>query len=385
MTDRPVVSPADQENAHPNVPPLAEALSNVRDDARVARAAHIDRSAKEAGKRKRGPRNSDAAKIEALLSHVDGAETAFQLTEDVVRYLSAIENAPPSLGLAIEALKLVASAGRQQTEAMRLEVNNTKSKPNASQAHRKLTIDSRRQFGEQQLQHRALATVNPRKMLQAAIKNTKQRLTPSRSTLVPVLAPDAAVAIAVPRSKARKLSPAESQIFTADQRRRYVYNSVRLPRPAGGNLVYSVAEAVSVIRSLESQNQVHPPRAYLDAVKQKMIDELRIPVQRTQINRLLKAAEEGKALPTFWNRRGPPEIMSLAELRSRFDENAKREGNSWTHEQTERALIDKMRQKLTSAGVDASTLKPPHEKNSAGIPFSFDVNGRPRFAKLQAK
>ena len=93
MADRPVVSPVDQENTHPNVPPLADALSNVRDAARVARAAHIDWLAKETGKRKRGPRNSNAAKIEALLSHVDGAETAFQLAEDVVRYLSAIENA----------------------------------------------------------------------------------------------------------------------------------------------------------------------------------------------------------------------------------------------------------------------------------------------------
>ena len=191
------------------------------------------------------------------------------------------------------------------------------------------------------------------------MKHTKQRLAPSRPTMVPVLAPDAAV---VPRSKARKLSLAESHIFTADQRRRYVYDSVRLSQPAGGNLVYSVAEAVGIINSLASQNQVHPPRTYLDAVKQTMVDELRIPVQRTQINRLLKVTEERKALPTYWNRRGPPDIMSLADLRSRFDENAKREGSSWTHEQTERALIDKMRQKLTNAGVDASTLKPPHEK-----------------------
>ena len=157
MTDRPVVSPADQENVHPNVPPLAEALSNVRDDARVARAAHIDRSAKETGKRKRGPRNSDAAKIEALLSHVDGAETAFQLAEDVVRYLSAIKNAPPSLGLAIEALKLVASAGRQQVEAMRSEVNNTKAKQRSIQAHRKLTSVRECQLSAQRLQSRDLS------------------------------------------------------------------------------------------------------------------------------------------------------------------------------------------------------------------------------------
>ena len=85
MVDCPVISLVDQENAHPNVPPLPDAPSNMRDAACVAKTAHINRSAKETGKRKRGPRNSDTAKIEALLSHVNGTETVFQLAEDVVR------------------------------------------------------------------------------------------------------------------------------------------------------------------------------------------------------------------------------------------------------------------------------------------------------------
>ena len=357
-----IVSPADQENVHPNVAPPLDALANVRDAARVAVAAHIDGSAKNVSKRKRGPRDSDAEKIESLLSLIDGAETAFQLVADVMRYLSAVEHAPPSLGLAVEALKFATFAGKRQTESMRSAIDSTKAKRNANQAHRKLTSDGRLQFRDQQLQHRALTSTNPRKMLQAAIKNTKQRLEPRRLPVEPVPAPDAAAAIVVPRSKQRKLTHAERQIFTKDEQRRHIYDSVWLPRPKHENVVYSVAEAVSVVRSLVCQNDTHQPRAYLDAIKQKMIDDGRIPVKRSQLNNLLKAAEEGKALPTFWNRRGHQEIMGLAELRSKFDENARREGNSWTEDQTERALIAKMKQKLTDSGIDSSTLKPPHKK-----------------------
>ena len=127
-----IVSPADQENVHPNVAPPLDALSNVRDAARVAVAAHIDGSAKNVSKRKRGPRDSDAEKIESLLSLIDGAETAFQLVADVMRYLSAVEHAPPSLGLAVEALKFVTFAGKRQTESMRSAINSTKAKRNAN-------------------------------------------------------------------------------------------------------------------------------------------------------------------------------------------------------------------------------------------------------------
>ena len=126
--------------------------------------------------------------------------------------------------------------------------------------------------------------------------------------------------------------------------------------------MYSVAEAVSTVKSLVEQNQVHPPRAYLDAIKQKMIDDSRVPVKRARLNKILKAAQEGKTLPTCWGRQGPAEIMSLVELRSKFDDNAKRDGNSWTEDQTERALVDNMKQKLTDSGMDSSTIKPPDQK-----------------------
>ena len=65
MANHTIVSPpsnANQENVAPSVDPLA----NVRSTARKALARHIDRSAKQSGKRSRGPRSSDAEKVESL-------------------------------------------------------------------------------------------------------------------------------------------------------------------------------------------------------------------------------------------------------------------------------------------------------------------------------
>jgi hypothetical protein len=67
-----IVSPPNDANQE-NVAPSADPLANVRSTAREALAAHIDRSAKESGKRSRGPRSSDAEKVESLLCFVDGA------------------------------------------------------------------------------------------------------------------------------------------------------------------------------------------------------------------------------------------------------------------------------------------------------------------------
>ena len=134
---------ADQENVDPSI----DIIANVRSSARGVRAAHIDGSAKETRKRSRGPRSSDAEKIESLLCFIDGAETAFALADDVIQYLSSIGN----LGLAVEALRLVTTTGTHQLNAIRKEVDYTKAKQNATQSHKKLTKVDRQRFGEEQL------------------------------------------------------------------------------------------------------------------------------------------------------------------------------------------------------------------------------------------
>ena len=65
--------------------------------------------------------------------------------------------------------------------------------------------------------------------------------------------------------------------------------------------------------------------------------------------------------PIHWNSRGRPDIMLLAELRSLFDEHAKRDGDGWTVEHTQKALADKLKAKLEARGLDSSTADPPTE------------------------
>ena len=90
--------------------------------------------AKESGKRSRGPRSSNAEKIELLLSFVDRAETAFALADEVKQQLSFIGNSGnsnstlTSLGLTSIALKLVTSTGRHPLNGVIMAVNKTKAK-----------------------------------------------------------------------------------------------------------------------------------------------------------------------------------------------------------------------------------------------------------------
>ena len=67
MANHTIVSPPNDANQE-NVAPSADVLANVRSTAREALAAHIDRSAKESSKHSRGPRSSDAEKVEPLLT-----------------------------------------------------------------------------------------------------------------------------------------------------------------------------------------------------------------------------------------------------------------------------------------------------------------------------
>ena len=108
MANHTIVSPpnyANQENVAPSTDPLA----NVRSTAREALAAHFDILANEQGKRSRGPRSSDAEKVESVLCFIGGTETAFALVGDAKCYLSSIGNIrnsnrpTASVGIAITA------------------------------------------------------------------------------------------------------------------------------------------------------------------------------------------------------------------------------------------------------------------------------------------
>ena len=69
-------------------------------------------------------------------------------------------------------------------------------------------------------------------------------------------------------------------------------------------------------------------------VKQKMINEVRVPVKRSQLNQLLKDDSKRESLPTVWDLHGHSDTMLLGDLQIEFDQHVKCDGNCWTHEQT---------------------------------------------------
>lgn len=191
-----------------NVDPFADVVDKVGSAARGALAAHVDGSSKDLNKRNRGPRMSDAAKIESLNASADGVEALFALVDNVRQCLSSVANGGnASLSLPIDTLQFIASAGRQQLSDIRAAMNNTSAKRQAALAHSKLSKVERQRINDQQLQRQVLATTNPRKMLQMAIANTKQKLDVRRQPIVSDGESDVADDIA-PRTKRHKLDAA---------------------------------------------------------------------------------------------------------------------------------------------------------------------------------
>ena len=169
--------------------------------------------------------------------------------------------------------------------------------------------------------------------------------------------------IMAPRAKKSKLTSDELDIFTTEERRRIIYDEIRLPRPQGSNIVYTAAEAVNVletlIRQIKSLDQPWPERTLRILIKEKMVNEKRIPVKICRFNRILKAVENGGSPQLYWNSRGRPNILPFKKLRDEFDKHAKREGVAWTFKDTKDVLVEELKRKREKVGLYSSTVKPP--------------------------
>ena len=173
-----------QENIPPQDDSIEHVVANVRNGAIDAMAAQIDGSAKNAKTHSLGLRRDDPKKIEQLYGNIDGVGLLFSLTVDIHNYLESISNAsinsivPSSSSLqpAIDALAYVASESKLQLAEMRKLANNTKAKKRAASSHNKVNKLAKQQANDDQLQRRSLASTKPKKMLQLAIKNTKESL-----------------------------------------------------------------------------------------------------------------------------------------------------------------------------------------------------------------
>ena len=104
--------------------PLTCLAVNVLQNARGAgRAPHIDGTAKHSNKRLRGPRSTDAQKLESMFITINRIDATFSLAEDLRQcLLSACSNlncSRSSLQLAIDALALTGSESKVQMVRLR--------------------------------------------------------------------------------------------------------------------------------------------------------------------------------------------------------------------------------------------------------------------------
>ena len=109
-------------------------------------------------------------------------------------------------------------------------------------------------FGEQELERRVLVPTNPRKLLQLATTTTKQKVRSLCQSAATISDLANGSAVIVHRSKKCKASPIDPQVLMPEKKKQIIRDSIRLPRPRGGNLMYSGAEAVDDVSVLVRQN-----------------------------------------------------------------------------------------------------------------------------------
>ena len=147
---------------------------------------------------------------------------------DIDNYLESISNtssnstAPSSHSFqpAINTLAYVASKGKLQLIEMRTLENNIKAKKRSASSHNKQNKMAKQQSSDDQLQRRSLASTKPKKMLQLAIKNTKESLKALETSHLPQpLANVVAGSIIAPRAKRQQHSSTELGNKTSDEKR----------------------------------------------------------------------------------------------------------------------------------------------------------------------
>ena len=112
--------------------PLTTLAANVLRNARGARAPHIDGTAKLSNKHLRGPRSTDAQKLESMFTTIDRIDAIFSLAEDLRQYLLSVcsksDSSQSSLQPAINALAFMGSESKVQMVRLRSVTNNTSAK-----------------------------------------------------------------------------------------------------------------------------------------------------------------------------------------------------------------------------------------------------------------
>ena len=84
-----------------------------------------------------------------------------------------------------------------------------------------------------------------------------------------------------------------------------------------------------------------------------IVGKNRVPINRSQLEKILKAAANDASIQVFGDSGGQRDIIPLEELRSFFDVHVQQQGRGWMMKDTQAALIQKMKSKLKADGLDS--------------------------------
>jgi len=141
------------------------------------------------------------------------------------------------------------------------------------------------------------------------------------------------------------------------------YDGITLPEPAGGNSMYTPAEAIANILTF-SQSKPTPNKGAIRAFKEKMIATRLIPVAISQLNSLISkhsGPDKKEPAPRCWNLKGRAEIINIDDLAQKVHESH----FMWTIDKTRDAVWAEKKLKEGSNAAKKPDVKTVNAYHSA--------------------
>mmetsp|Transcript_21043 Transcript_21043/g.38043 ORF Transcript_21043/g.38043 Transcript_21043/m.38043 type:complete len:590 (-) Transcript_21043:138-1907(-) len=337
--------------APPALPPILPIIAPVDINDTQAREPSLSRRQKAA----RGA----LAKIDSVYASVHALEIVSNLLNDACSYLQTVSHDLAKQGVDWKSLKLpcdclkVAIDGLEQHGSIISQaIVNSSDTKEVKYAQSKL-IKSQKKNYAQQLNHRGVMERDPKNVMTASLNYAKDTLDDILSKTNPDFITEKA---AKKRKKSLEQSIADEQTEGATKKQKESdegeskenIDVIDLPRPMDGSPLYSPLETVAYISNMIKNTPGN--KSYIRAYKEKIMAEKLVPIQKSQLNALVKqyGGPDKPVAPLNWNERGAKEIC-WENLLTQFQAKQNR-GGSWS--------IDDTRDVLSSAATENKKKAP---------------------------
>ena len=325
--------------------------------------------------RKQKAARGTLAKIDSVFSSVQALEAMSNLLEDCCSYLETQHQKEGGvkatvvnpLQLPCDCLRVAIDGLDKHASIISQAIINTSETKEVKYAQRKLMKSQSKNYAQQFNTNEVMMERDPKSALTSSLNFAKQSLDDILSRTSPDFIVPAVTAAKKKRKQSTLVEKPESAtdgqaVGGARKKQKQldgggggeskeIIDVIDLPQPMEGQIMYSPLETVSYIGNIIDNN---PGKSYVKAYKDKLIAEKRIPIQKTQLNLLLKqysaSGGDGKSMaPLSWNERGVREA-GLETLLAQFQAKQSK-GGSWSIDDTRDALRRESKEEGPTEGV----------------------------------